>query len=272
MACLASLLALAIGCAADSQGELQQRVQQLEAERDTLRGQLEGERAKSAALAERIATESHDWELTRAELAALRKRVDSAEGSSAEYRRLIEQRARRPLVRPELPVSPLPATVDEALQAFAQRQAGRVWYDRGRGALSFANDRLFDTGSDRVRADAEATLGELAGIAALTGADEFEIIIVGHTDDAPISSPETLRNHPSNWHLSVHRAIAVKNVLVSAGLAESRVGVMGYGSFRPVGADKARNRRVEVFFARRGQVRPLAPVRATPMPPGGLDR
>ena len=120
---------------------------------------------------------------------------------------------------------------------------------------------LFPDQPYAIAAAAQALLGELAGIAALAPAEEFEIIVVGHTDDTPISEPATLAKHPSNWHLSVHRAIAVKNTLVSAGLPEARMGVMGYGPCRPLGGDKARDRRVEVFFVRKGEVKPLPAIR-----------
>jgi chemotaxis protein MotB len=260
-------MALLAGCVSEQQRDLEYRLHQVEVERDALRGKLDDERAKSVALTEQLDTHSRDLSLAEAESATLRRRVDSLEKTNAEVQRFIEQMADRPLTRPTVPATVLPAEVDEALLALARRHADRVWYERGRGALSFANDRLFESGSDQVRAEGQELLGELAGIAAMTKADEFEIIVVGHTDNAAIVNPETLQVHPSNWHLSVHRAIAVKSVLSSAGLPQSRMGVMGYGPFRPVSDDKARNRRVEVFFARRGEVKPLPPVRPHPTQP-----
>ncbi len=52
-------------------------------------------------------------------------------------------------------------------------------------------------------------------------------------------------------------------MLVAAGLPASRLGIMGYGQYRPLGADKARNRRIEIFFVRKGDVQSFAPVRPT---------
>ena len=52
---------------------------------------------------------------------------------------------------PTVPASPLPAKTDEALLALAGKlHPIALWYDRGRGAISFANDRVFDPGSDTV--------------------------------------------------------------------------------------------------------------------------
>jgi hypothetical protein len=53
-------------------------------------------------------------------------------------------------------------------------------------------------------------------------------------------------------HLSVHRAIAVRDALVGDGVAPARFSVMGYGEYRPVAANgrngSPENRRVEVFL------------------------
>jgi hypothetical protein len=42
------------------------------------------------------------------------------------------------------------------------------------------------------------------------------------------------------------------------------MGVMGYGPYRPLGNDPARNRRVEVYFVRKGEVKPLPAVHVPP--------
>jgi len=255
-------LALLVACNAPDRHDLEYRIGKVEGERDHLQTLLDDERAKVVILQERLAAERRELELARAEVNLTRDRVQQLERDNDELLALLERRDPAALERPAVPASPLPPDVDRQLQAFATRHPGRLWYDRDRAAVSFANDRLFESGSDQVRAAAQDTLGELAGIAALAPAEDFEIIIVGHTDDTPISSPATLAKHPSNWHLSVHRAIAVKNTLVSAGLPESRMGVMGYGPSRPLGEDKARDRRVEVFFVRKAEVKALPAIRA----------
>ncbi|NCF41171.1 MAG: OmpA family protein, partial [Planctomycetia bacterium] len=58
--------------------------------------------------------------------------------------------------------------------------------------------------------------------------------------------------HPTNMHLSTHRAISVRDALVKDGIAANRVQVAGYGEFRPVAENgkrgSATNRRVEIFL------------------------
>jgi len=93
----------------------------------------------------------------------------------------------------------------------------------------------------------------LAGIIDSPAAADFDAVIVGHTDNIPIVKPETKAKHPTNWHLSVHRAISVMNVLRGGAVAPDRLGVMGYGEYRPAvandtKANRAKNRRVEVYL------------------------
>jgi chemotaxis protein MotB len=258
MRALAGLLVLGLtaffgGCVpAQQHQELEFRHQKLQSERDSLQAALKDEQAKSAALADRLAT---------AEAEARRDRLTQLQQKYDELNALIEQRAGRPAQRPAVSAALLPAELDQALEQFAAKFSHRVWYDRGRGAITFANDPLFEPGSDVVRTEALVALQELAAVAAAALPADYDLTIVGHTDDTPITRPDTLARHPTNWHLSVHRAIAVKDVLVSAGLGAERIGVMGYGPERPVGDERSRNRRVEIFFVPRGSVQSFAPVR-----------
>lgn len=261
-----SLLALSLaGCVPPERTRnLTARLQKVESERDAAQHALHTERSEKTALSRKAAEAERRAAAAEAELNALRSRVETLQRENDELVALIKERAAAPLARPPVPATALPAGLDGALRRFAEKFARRVWYDPARGAVSFANDRLFESGSDTVRPDAQAALHELAGIAVEALPEGYELVVVGHTDDTPITKPETRARHPTNWHLSVHRAIAVKDVLVSAGVPARRIGVMGYGPYRPVSDDRARNRRVEVFFVPEGGVQPFAPVR----PPG----
>jgi chemotaxis protein MotB len=264
LALAAALLVLPIGCADGQRRDRQYRINKAETESNQLRLALDDERAKVTVLQERLAAEKRQHEIDQAEVNLSRERVQQLEQANSDLVTLMQERARSGVQPPSVPASPLPDSVDRQLRRLAERYAGRLWYDRGRGGVSLADDQVFESGSDVVRPAAQALLGELAAIAARLPAEEYEVIIVGHTDDTPISSSAALARHPSNWHLSVHRAIAVMNTLSSAGLPENRMGVMGYGPHRPLGKDKTRNRRIELFFARRGEIKPLPPIRPTP--------
>lgn len=147
----------------------------------------------------------------------------------------------------------LPAELDRALKDFASRHPDVIAYDPQRGAVRWKSDLTFAKGSDEVRPTARASLAEFAEIVKSQAASQFEVIIVGHTDTLRISSAVTKRNHPTNWHLSVHRAIAVKDVLRRSGIEQERMGCMGYGEFHPREPNPPRggneaNRRVEIFL------------------------
>ena len=56
---------------------------------------------------------------------------------------------------------------------------------------------------------------------------------------------------PSNWELSVARAIAVSKIMMENGIEPSRINVAGYGEFRPLvdninEENKNKNRRIEL--------------------------
>lgn len=237
-------------------------LRRVERERDTLQMKLASEEARGTVLARRIEDEEKEWQTAKAETATLKSRLRECERNYGTLQKEIARYVEEPPERPQIAASPLPDDVDQAFLSLVDRHSGRVWYERGRGAVSFANDRLFEMGSDTVRTDALGVVQDLAGILSLVPADH-EIIIVGHSDNAPITKPETLAVHPSNWHLSVHRAIAIKDVLTNAGVPAKRMGVMGYGPYRPVSEDRAQNRRVEVFIVRQGAIQAFHPVRSS---------
>ena len=251
------------GCAAPP--DPQQKLSVVESERDRARAQLATAQNQNTALQERVQSITAANAAARAETEALKKRVGSLEEANAKLMALMEERGGGQMQRPESAASPLPPTVDQALLQFATGLGDRVAYDRARGGLTFANDRLFQEGSDAVRPDAVAGITQLATVLSKALKDNpdqaYDVVVVGHTDATPITKPETQALHATNWHLSVHRAIAVKTLLVKAGMPEARLAVMGYSSFRPISDDPARNRRVEVFLVPKGAIQSLEPVR-----------
>jgi hypothetical protein len=81
----------------------------------------------------------------------------------------------------------------------------------------------------------------------------YEVNIVGHTDSQRISDA-TARRHPTNMHLSCHRAISVRSVLASMGVPAGRMEAAGWGEFRPMVANTSsgntpQNRRVEIYLS-----------------------
>jgi flagellar motor protein MotB len=144
-----------------------------------------------------------------------------------------------------------PAT-DRALRQLAAANPGVLTYDSARSMLRFSSDLTFGSGSDVVTERAAETLRQLATVLNDVGGT-YDLRIVGHTDSVPVSRPATRQRHPTNLHLSSHRAIGVFNVLRSAGIPAERMEVAGRGEFHPVVPNRtsggtAENRRVEIFL------------------------
>ena len=83
-------------------------------------------------------------------------------------------------------------------------------------------------------------------------AQGYDVVVVGHTDSQRISSG-TAQRHPTNMHLSAHRAISVRKVLGDRGVAWERIQAAGWGEHRPAvpnnaNGGTAENRRVEIYL------------------------
>lgn len=153
----------------------------------------------------------------------------------------------------DLDVTVIDPATDRALAQLARENPDLVSYDAERGMLRFNSDLTFDSGSAVVRDGARASLTRLAGVLGTVGA-AYDLDIVGHTDNQRPSA-NTQRQHPTNVHLSAHRAIAVREVLRELGVPAGKMRVAGWGEHRPLvpnnpSGGTAPNRRVEIFLSR----------------------
>lgn len=143
------------------------------------------------------------------------------------------------------------------LEDFAQDKP-MVNYDSDHGIVRFKSDLLFEAGSDAVVPSAQEAIKSLCGILNSEQWCEFDIVIAGHTDDVRIARPQTLAKHPTNWHLSAHRAISVLNLMTAGNISPARLSIRGFGEYRPVEPNKPdskgnpKNRRVEIYIIPRG--------------------
>ena len=149
-----------------------------------------------------------------------------------------------------LEIGELPADMESALAAIAASNPDQISFDPSSGMLRFSSDLTFASGSDQLRPGSDAPLAAVAKIISSPTAVPLEVLVVGHTDDVPVTRSKN--THPSNLHLSVHRAIAVRNALVNAGVTAEQVRVAGDGQFHPLVANTdggtSENRRVEIFL------------------------
>ena len=79
---------------------------------------------------------------------------------------------------------------------------------------------------------------------------DITILVEGHTDNVPISNAA----FPSNWHLSVARALNTAYYLVNKeNLAADKISIVGFSEYKPIEtnetpAGRASNRRVDIVI------------------------
>lgn len=216
---------------------------------DQLTSELEAARLQLDQLKRRLAAAEQTGGV---EVDTLRQRIAALEEDLAKKEELIKSMQDR-----LMGVSVLPVELNTALEDFA---AGNdmVEYDSERGLVKFKSDLLFEPGSDTVTPTAADAVRTLCGILNTDTAKDFDIIVAGHTDDMRIARPATRAAHPTNRHLSSHRAISVVRVLEGCGLAPKRMSTRGFGEYRPVAPNapgnkgNAKNRRVEIYIVPSG--------------------
>ena len=118
--------------------------------------------------------------------------------------------------------------------------------------LSFEDQILFDFGKAVINPAGHALLAQLArAIQQVPDAVRIE----GHTDNVPIRT----QRFPSNWELSVARAVNVVKYFVEVGnIDPRRLSAVGYGESRPLvandtPANRKKNRRVEILLLTEGK-------------------
>lgn len=120
-----------------------------------------------------------------------------------------------------------------------------VSYRRGRLSIGVNDSVTFDSGSTALKKSAHGVLRNVSNV--LKGQHSGKrFYIEGHTDKDPIR--KTRDKYRSNRHLSSERADSVARYLISQGVPESAIAVVGYGQYDPISAVKAQNRRVEIVI------------------------
>lgn len=112
------------------------------------------------------------------------------------------------------------------------RMGNRVLFDVGKADLKPAAYPILDLVGNTIKRSAK------------------EVLVSGHTDNTPIHTPE----FPSNWELSVARALTVVKYLINKDHVPPEIlAATGYAQYRPLvpntnSANRQRNRRVEFLI------------------------
>lgn len=118
-----------------------------------------------------------------------------------------------------------------------------------RFVITIPGESLFDSGEAQIKAQ---FLPLLARIANKAMEHNLSITIEGHTDDRPISTPR----FPSNWELSVARAVSVLRYFLDLGIPTDHLAAAGRGRWAPIASNdsaegRAKNRRVTLIIKER---------------------
>lgn len=253
--CMAGLLATAGGCV--SKADYDKAVAASRRAHDEL---LKCQEALAAVRADnqRLAGE---LQLRDAQLAAKQNEIDILAKAKNDLQNDYDRLAKlyndlkgSPVPPPVMPQIALPADLDKLLRELADKYSDILVYDARYGMVKFKTDLTFEKGKDTVLPAAREALAKFAQIVNGPTAQKFNVYIAGHTDDIPIKSTETKRRHPTNWYLSVHRSVAVQEVLTEANVAPVRIGTLGFSEYHPVEANapgnkgNQANRRVEIWI------------------------
>jgi outer membrane protein OmpA-like peptidoglycan-associated protein len=192
---------------------------------------LAARRENDRLVAQREANEDANHARTAAQLNAARQQIQGTNAQlSAEQARRAEAEKRAQQAMQDL----------AAVAAVKEESRGTV--------ITLSGEVLFESGKAELRPVATAKLSQVAD-ALTTNNPDAQINVEGHTDSQG--------SQRFNEKLSQDRAEAVRQFLVSRGVAADRVRAQGLGPSRPVADNKspegrANNRRVEIVVGPSG--------------------
>ena len=109
------------------------------------------------------------------------------------------------------------------------------------------SELMFESGQSELNPEVYSLLG---GVSEIVNRFDCEIRVEGHTDDSPISTSR----FPSNWELSIARAMSVIRYFAEvSGISPRRLVAVGAGEHKPLvpndtPMNRKRNRRVEIIL------------------------
>ena len=194
------------------------------------------------------------FESTDKARAELERKLAASEKDKAELASRTEQ-LQANLSQTEAELSRLKATYDslqDKMKAEIGRGDIRLSQSGNTIQVDLVDKILFDSGEAVVSERGQEVLGRLASV--LKTIDDKQIQVSGHTDDSPIKNEELRKQFPSNWELSVARAVnVVRSLSETGGVPAQRLLAAGYGQFHPIAANgtpagRAQNRRIEILL------------------------
>ncbi|MDN4608373.1 flagellar motor protein MotB [Sporosarcina highlanderae] len=113
--------------------------------------------------------------------------------------------------------------------------------------ITIRDSILFESGKATIKPEYSKMAKDIGSL--LKFEEPRQIVVTGHTDNVPINSAE----FPSNWELSMMRAINFLKILIDTNNLDPQLfSAKGYGENKPVASNdsaegRSKNRRVEVL-------------------------
>lgn len=214
-----------------SQGELQDQVKRLVAEKDEVGRRLSDAQKDKAAVDRRYSKLYIGAEKLARELEAAKKERDELAAGAAQSNSAREAAAREKAER-EAKFKEDSGTIVDAVLKEMQAGAATVVASSGdRFQLSLSDALLFTEGQAKLTQGGTALLDRIGK--ALKALPAYKVGVEGHTDNGPVKR-ELFGGFASQWDLSSARATVVARYLHEhGGLDPTRISASGYGEFQP---------------------------------------
>ena len=146
----------------------------------------------------------------------------------------------------------VPDEIQDFVKAFDSEPEITATYTKKGVLITLSNTILFQFGMADINPESFPVLDKIAAIISKTSES---VRVEGHTDNLPIHTEK----FPSNWELSIKRAVNVVKYFVGIGkIPPQRLSAVGYGESKPLFPNdttehRAANRRVEILLEMEGE-------------------
>src|SRR5215469_10291533 len=211
------------------------------AERE-MEAQLAKQKAETEAAQSQLQAQQAQMEAERA--AAAKAQADAERARAEAERAKAEAEAAAARARADAASKAAQSAAEAREKLLSQLNSVLATSESARGLIVNMSDVLFDTGKYTLKPGTQISLAKVSGI--LQAYPGLKLQVEGYTDST--GTPEF------NQKLSENRAGAVRDFLVSQGVAQGNIAATGYGQNNPVAdnstvAGRAQNRRVQLVVS-----------------------
>ena len=241
----------------DLQGKLDSARRAAETATQAQKSALEAEHKGRTEAEDQVALLNEQINAIRRQLAALQEALDASEAKDKASQATIAELGKRLNTALASKVAELARYRSEFFgrlrEVIGNRPDIKVVGDR----FVFSSEVLFPSGSATLSDPGKDALRNVANVIEqlspqIPGDIPWVLRVDGHTDDVPISTPQ----FPSNWELSIARALSVVRFLIQQGVPPDRLAAAGFGQYQPIDPAntpeaRAANRRIELKLTER---------------------